>query len=95
MLLNRIAYSINVYSGVSPALLASISMGAQIKASSQKELVEALRKNGIVRSEAVAKVLEKLDRVWFTEDPQCYNNKPSPISSKENMTDAFTHALTL
>jgi hypothetical protein len=95
MLLNRIAYSINVYSGVSPALLASISMGAQIKANNQKELVDALKKNGVARSEAVVKTLEQLDRKWFTDDPLCYNNKPSAISNKENMTDAFTHALTL
>ncbi len=69
MRLNRIAYSINVYSGVSPALLASISMGASIRANSQRELVEALKKNGVARSEAVVSTLEQLDRKWFTDDP--------------------------
>jgi protein-L-isoaspartate O-methyltransferase len=61
----------------------------------KRSLWSALKKNGVARSEAVVKTLEQLDRKWFTDDPLCYNNKPSAISNRENMTDAFTHALTL
>jgi hypothetical protein len=69
MLLQRVLYRINVYSGISPALLTSISMGSQIKANSQQELTAALKKHGIVTSSEVEQTLNRLDRKWFTTDP--------------------------
>lgn len=95
MRINRIVRWINVYSGIPPALLASMSMGAQIKAASQAELTATLKKNGIISSPEVEKTLNSIDRRLFTNDADCYNNKPCRISDGQNMTDALTHALVL
>ena len=90
-----IKFGISVYEGISPELLATMSLGQGIKGRNHQELIESLRKNNIVQSERIIWALKELDRQKFTSDKDPYENKPYSISGKEKMTDILTHAVVL
>jgi protein-L-isoaspartate O-methyltransferase len=84
---------VNVYEGVSPSLLATMSMGVNIGGQSQRELVASLRKAQLIGGEHEAQAWESVDRRYFTKAVNPYLNRPCGISKGENMTDIFTHAV--
>jgi hypothetical protein len=47
---NLIKASISVYDGISPALLATISLSQNIKGSNHQELVNSIKKSNIIQS---------------------------------------------
>ena len=48
--LNCLKYPINVYDGVSPSLLATMSLSADIKGTNMAELTLSLKKAGLISS---------------------------------------------
>ncbi len=92
---NIIRARISVYDGISPALLATISLSQNIKGSNHELLVNSLKSSNIVQSPHILTSLKKLDRSLFTHELKAYDNKPNKISKGQNMTDLFSHAIIL
>lgn len=84
---------INVYEGVSPSLLATMSLAVNIKGTNQTELVSSLVKANLIEAKDDVPAWLAVDRKYFTKGANPYLNKPCPISNGESMTDIFTHAI--
>lgn len=91
-LTTSIARSINVYQGVSPSLLATMSLAVDIKGDTHAQLVDSLLKARLIPADEVA-AWNQVDRGHFTRTEKPYQNKPYPISRGQTMTDIFTHAV--
>jgi protein-L-isoaspartate O-methyltransferase len=88
---------ISVYDGISPALLATMSLSQGVAGRTNDELIDSLVKANIIRSRQLEAVMRTLDRKWFISEhtPNYYLNKPYKISGGQTMTDIFTHAIIL
>lgn len=73
-------HSINVYEGVSPSLLATMSLAVNINGNNQAELVQSLVKANLIENKNDVSAWEQVDRKYFTKSPNPYLNKPSKIS---------------
>lgn len=78
-LLSKVSRQINVYSGISPSLLASISLGSSLKGNTHHELIDNLYKSNIAQCPTLKQALLQLDRASFTPHSHPYENKPYPI----------------
>ena len=88
-------FRISVYDGISPSLLATMSLSQGIGGNSNEEMVDSLVKSNIVTNKQLIKAMKEIDRGLFTSEAKPYLNKPYKISGKENMTDIFTHSILL
>ena len=50
-LLRKLRYVINVYEGISPSLLATMSLSINIKGSNHNELIENMVKTGLIQDQ--------------------------------------------
>lgn len=91
--------AISVYEGISPALLATMSLSQGVKGSTNSELIDSLVKSNIIHNKKLESTMKQIDRKLFI--PQLgghrtyYENKPYKISGGQTMTDIFTHAVIL
>lgn len=92
-LLTILKQGINVYQGISPSLLATMSLSVNIKGCSQADLVDNMVKAGLLQNKHEIDAFKSIDRQLFTSASSPYDNRPYPISSHQNMTDIFTHSV--
>lgn len=92
-LFRKLTNGINVYEGISPSLLATMSLSVNIKGRNHNELIENMVKAGLIQNEEEINAYKSLDRKHFTSFQNPYENKPYSISNREKMTDIFTHSV--
>lgn len=66
--LYRNFFQISVYEGISPALLATMSLSQGVKGTNNDELITSLVKGNIIRNATLQRVLKRLDRKDFIPD---------------------------
>jgi protein-L-isoaspartate O-methyltransferase len=92
-LFRKLTYGINVYEGISPSLLATMSLSVNIKGRNHNELIDNMVKAGLIQDREEIDAYKSLDRQHFTSLHNPYENRPYAISNRENMTDIFTHSI--
>lgn len=64
-LVKILAYKISVYEGISPSLLATMSLSQGVKGSTNEELINSLVKSNVIRNKTLEAVMKKVDRKHF------------------------------
>lgn len=90
---------ISVYEGISPALLATMSLSQGIRGLNNSDLINSLVKGSILHTPLLKEAMQDIDRKHFILPTQktlnAYENKPYKISNGQCMTDIFTQAVML
>jgi hypothetical protein len=60
-------FAISVYEGISPSLLATMSLSAGIGGKNNEEMVESLVKAQIIQTGALSEAMKAVDRGWFVK----------------------------
>ena len=92
---------------VSNDMLLSVSMNVHVDrdAATQREMVDQLQSNGVIKTERVRETMAKVDRQWFArlpfgtpvmKDMPCpYAHAPSPIGQCSTISSPYSHAIAL
>ncbi len=64
-LVQILAYKISVYEGISPSLLATMSLSTGVKGNTNEELINSLVKSNVIRNKTLEAVMKKVDRKHF------------------------------
>lgn len=82
-ILSSLRHTISVYEGISPSLLATISLSSCLKSDikSNEELVDVLVKNSIIFQKDLIQVMKSIDRKDFIHITKPHS---SAISNNEN-----------
>ncbi len=65
-LLRTLRYKVNVYEGISPSLLATMSLSVNIKGTTQAHLISNMVKANLISNDAEINAFKELDRQLFT-----------------------------
>lgn len=64
-LVKTLVYKISVYEGISPSLLATMSLSTGVKGNTNEELINSLVKSNVIRNKTLEAVMKKVDRKHF------------------------------